>query len=791
MNEHGLSTEEAKARLKRYGLNTITAHSNNSPLILFLSQFKGFINGILALAALASFVIGDTLESIFIFAIIVLNAVFTFLQEYRAEKSLEKLKSYAIQQVRVRRNGKEIQLPSTEIVPGDIIHITEGDRIAADGRLLSSNHLEIDEAILTGESLPVIKEAQDEIFTGTLVVKGNGVFTVEKTGMETKFGKIAQSLANIPPEKTPLQKQLAMLGKMLSLLAVVLSMLIIPIGLMQGREPIDLLFLAVSVAIASIPEGLTAIITIALAVGTNRMAHRDAIVRKMPSVETLGSVQVILTDKTGTLTQNKMRVKEHWKPRAEHMDHLLTACLLGNTATLVKRATTDDVEIVGDQTDGALLIFALEANPKIKDVIATGKSLDEHTFDSRLKTVSTTWQHDKKRYVFVRGAPEVILDKSTATKQEREIIEKKISEYAKNGLRVIAFGSKVETRTGKLSREKLEEGITFLGIVGIYDPPRDEVKLALKKADKAGIRTIMVTGDNELTAISIAKEIGLVDTNEDVITGDELDKLTDAELKETLTTTRIFARAKPEDKLRLVSLLKKQGYVVGVTGDGVNDALALKQADVGVAMGKSGTDVAKEASDIVLADDNFATLISAVEEGRTIYHNIVKAILYLLTGNLSEITLVLFSLLFGITSPLLPTQILWINLVTDGLPALGLAVDTKDPKILRAKPRNPKEPILTKRRIGLITLLGLNIAAFLTLLYIVLLANFSNAFSRTIIFNALILCHIPLAFVIRGQSIFRINPFLLATVVVTVILQTVITTIPFFQEIFELTWNPY
>jgi len=786
--ETGLSTSEVRERLHRFGPNLITATSRVSAISLFFSQFRTFINAILAFAALVSFFIGDSLDGAFILAIIILNTVFSFLQEYRAEKSLEKLKSYTTPTVRVRRNGKDEEIPSTDLVPGDIVHLGEGERIPADGLMLSSHHLEVDEAILTGESLPVIKNEKDEIFTGTLIVKGNGFFVVQATGMTTRFGQIAQSLADIPIDKTPLQKQLDSLGKTLSLLAVLLSLLVLPLGFLQGRAPLELLFLAVSLSIAAIPEGLSAVITIALAIGTNRMARRNAIIRKMPSVETLGAVQVILTDKTGTLTQNKMRVKKHWQPKEEHLPHLLTACFLGNTATLIQKAQEHAHEVTGDQTDGALLLFATETDPNLKQHLASGNVIDEYTFDSSFKTITTTWEYHNKTYVFVRGAPEVVLAKSKTPQKEARRIEDMITAYAEEGLRVIAFGSKVERRKGKLSREKLEENLTFLGLVGIYDPPRPEASEAIEKANKAGIQTIMVTGDNEITALTIAKEIGLVAKDEDVITGEELTKLSENELVEVLKRARVFARATPQDKLRLTKLLRSQGYVVGVTGDGVNDALALKQADVGVAMGKSGTDVAKEASDIVLSDDNFATLIKAVEEGRTVYHNIVKAILYLLTGNLSEISLVLFSLLFGLPSPLLPTQILWVNLVTDGLPALALAIDIKDPKVLLRNPRNPTESILTKKRTALVILLGLNLAAFLTLLYLLLLGRFPEAFSRTLIFNALIASHMLLAFLIRGQSIFRANKLLVGAVLLTIGLQLIISTVPFFQKIFQLSW---
>jgi len=783
--EQGLTTEEAKKRLSTIGLNTIEASSQFSWVKLLLSQFPTIINAILLFAAVFSLIVGHLIDGFFILAVIVLNGLFGFSQEYRAEKSLEKLKSYTTAHARVIRNGKEIEIKATEIVPGDIIILSEGDRIQADGTLLESHHLEVDEAILTGESLPVIKKKDDQVFRGTLVTKGRARLLVKDTGMQTRFGQIAQSLASITNEKTPLQKQLASLGKILSFIAIGLALLIVPIGIFQGDEIISLVLTAVSIGVAAIPEGLPAVITIALAIGTNRMAKKRAIARKMPAIETLGAVSYLLVDKTGTLTQNVMRVKEVFVTNPTYQNQFLKACLLGNTATLAKKGDGQNFDVIGDRTDGALLLYATNLTQG-KNILDDGKIIDEYVFDSETKTVTTVFEEDTKRYIYVRGAPEALLKDSTLSSEETSQLENMIDTYAAQGYRVIAFGSKEEQHKGDLARDHLESKLTFLGIVGIYDPPRPEVKEALAKATSAGITTIMVTGDNELTALAIGKEIGLISDQEDVINGSDLEKMADDDLKEALKTARIFARTKPEDKLRIATLLQSMGFVVGVSGDGVNDALALKKADVGLSMGQSGTDVAKEASDIVLSDDNFATIINAVSEGRTMYNNIVKAITYLLSGNISELLLVLSAAAIGIPAPLLPTQILWINLVTDGLPALALASDNQTPDVLSQKPRNPKEKILNKHRSIVIGSIGIVLTVILLSLYVILLQHVSEVLARTVIFNGLIFSHLCIAVILRSQSLFRINKFLLLTVLLTITLQIIITITPFFQEIFEI-----
>ena len=783
--EQGLSSKEAQQKLKVIGRNEIVAKEPPSALSVFLSQLPTVINAVLIVAAIFSFLIKNIVDGLFIFTVLLLNALFGFFQEYKAEKSLEKLKKLVTSLCRVIRDGKEIQIETVELVPGDIVILSEGDRVPADGKTITSFHMEIDESIITGESLPVIKKEGDEVFGGTLVTKGKAYLKIEKTGMQTKFGQIAQTLSQIEEDTTPLQKNLDGLGKILSLIAVIISLSLIPIGISQNKPLFPLILLAISIGIAAIPEGLPAVITIALGIGTNRMAKKHAIVRKLPAVETLGAVQIILTDKTGTLTQNKMQVKEFWLKNKKLLPELIQACVLGNTASLLEKEK-NKFDILGDKTDGALLIWAKNQTKDINKVKDDVKVLDEYVFDPISKIITTVFSKGKNQSVVVRGAPETIIKNSKVTQKEKEEIESIVKEYASSGLRVIGFGVKEEKHALNLTRDHLEQNLNFLGVIGIYDPPRIEAKEAISNAKKAGIKIVMVTGDNELTAVKIAQEVGLIEKDEDVITGNQLDKLSDSQLKEVILKTRIFARVKPEDKLRLVTAFQEKGYVVGVTGDGVNDALALKKADVGIAMGETGTDVAKEASDIILTDDNFATITHAIEEGRVIYNNIAKSITYLLSGNLAEISLVFFASLLGLPTPLLPTQILWMNLVTDGLPALALASDNKDPNLLTQKPRNKETPLLNKNRILFIFAFGLGLAAILLITYSILLKISSEIFARTVTFNLLIFLHLMIAFIVRGGSFFRVNKLLIGGVIVPLVLQAVISVVPPFQKIFHL-----
>lgn len=781
---NGLTHLEAQKRLQSSGFNRIQTHEVASISSLIATQFFTVINVILSIAALFSFLIKNTIDGIFIVSIVIINALFGFLQEYRAQKSLEQLKQYTTPLTRVIRDQQQKEIPAEEIVPGDIVVLSEGSRIPADGKLLQATHLEIDEAILSGESIAVIKNSDDRIFLGTLVIKGKGLLEVANTGKNTQFGQIAQTLATIQIETPPLQKTLSYLGKILSISALLLGLLIIPIGFVQGQQLIPLILVAISIGVAAIPEGLPAVVTMAFAIGMHRMANQGAIVRKMIAIETLGSIQIILVDKTGTITKNEMTVKDYFVRNNRSFHSLLDACILGNTAYLAPEEK-NRFEIIGDPTDGALLLWAREHKDS-HEIQDTKHVLDEYVFDTETKTITTVWGKDDQKFVFVRGAPEAILSKSKLTRKEKKELETKIDLFAKKRLRVIAFAYKQEKQTGKLTRSQLEQELTFLGFVGLYDPPRKEVKEAIKKCRAAGIQVIMVTGDNEVTAMALAKEIGLIEKNEDVITGEMLQNLSDEELGKLILKTTVFARTKPEEKLRLVTVIQKQHMVVGVTGDGVNDALALKKADVGVAMGEEGTDVAKEAADIVLTDDNFATLVKAIEEGRMIYRNISNATLYLLSGNLAEITFVLLAVLLQLPFPLLPTQILWMNLVTDSLPALAIATGRKDGTLLDKRFRNSHDQFLSPSRIFIILLIGISLALFMICLFTLLLSFFPETLTRTIVFNVFIVLQLMVALYFGRDSLKKGNKFLLATIVGTVVLQLIITLTPAFENIMHL-----
>jgi Ca2+-transporting ATPase len=559
--------------------------------------------------------------------------------------------------------------------------------------LFESLHLEANEASLTGESMPVEKNAHDEdkkhIFLGTIIVKGRAKALVETTGMQTKFGGIAASLSNIAEEETPLQKKLDTLGKQLGGLALTASAIVFFIGYFSHQPLIEMILTSISLAVAAVPEGLPAVITITLAIGMQRMAKKKAILRKLSSIEALGSTTIIATDKTGTLTKNEMRVVSIWTHvKTEHAMHeLLTTGVLCNNASLVYKEDHSSYDVLGDTTEGALLLLAADKGVDADQLKLNGSIVEEYAFDPTLKLMSVVWKNDGTLTIYTKGAPESVLATcSRLTAKEKETIEQSFQEYASQGLRVIALAQKTVRHVPK-TRDDAESDLTFIGFVGIADPAREEVKDAIAIAQTAGIKTIMITGDNELTARAIGAKIGLLQKGDEVITGSQFSQLSDQKALERLPVIRIFARTTPDQKLRIVQLLQRMGHVVAVTGDGVNDAPAIKQSDVGVAMGITGTDVAKEASDMILTDDNYATLVTAVEEGRTIFDNIKAAIKYLVGCNIGEILAVVIGMLLGWPLILTPLQLLYINLVTDGLPAIALAVAPKHERIMQRKPR--------------------------------------------------------------------------------------------------------
>ena len=685
----GLSDKQAQKLLEQFGHNEIVGRPGQTPFQIFLTQFTSLLVILLIIASVASLFLGDLLDGIFILLIVILNGILGFVQEYKAEKTIRALKQMTVATVRVIRGGVEQKIDSQLLVPGDVIILEEGDKIPADGDILESLHLEANEASLTGESMPVEKNIHDEekkhVFLGTIVAKGRARVVVTATGMQTRFGQIAASLSEIKEEETPLQKKLDALGKQLGILALGASGTVFIIGFLAKHPLIEMMLTSISLAVAAVPEGLPAVITITLAVGMQRMAREKAILRKLSSIEALGSATVIATDKTGTLTKNEMRVTKVWGDT----DKILTAGVICNNASLIFKHDHGSYDVLGDTTEGTLLLLAAQKGLLAEQVKKDGSLLEEFAFDPTLKMMTVVWESNQQKTIYTKGAPESVLKSCALDEQSRQNIENEFREYAKEGLRVIALAYKNVTRTPK-TRQEAEQDLIFIGFVGIADPPREEVKDAIAIAEAAGIRTIMITGDNELTANAIGTKIGLIQKNEEIITGSQFAKLTDVEALGRLNSIRIFARTTPDQKLRIVQLLQKMGHIVAVTGDGVNDALALKQANVGVAMGITGTDVAKEAADMIITDDNYATLVTAVEEGRTIFDNIKSAVKYLVGCNVGEVIAVVVGMLLGWPLILTPLQLLYINLVTDGLPAIALAVTPKHDGIMKRKPRATK-----------------------------------------------------------------------------------------------------
>lgn len=692
MKHAGLSHARAAELFRKYGANEITGQPRQTPLSIFVSQFTSVLILLLVVASVASLFLGDVLDGLFILLIVILNGILGFVQEYRAENAIAALKKMTVTFARVVRNNAETKIDSKQLVPGDIVRVEEGDNIPADCELLETVHLEVNESSLTGESIPTEKNIHDEdkkfIYMGTTATHGHAIARVVATGMQTRFGSIASSLSEIRAEETPLEKKIGVLGKQLGILALVASTIVLAIGIWEQQPWITMILASISLAVAAVPEGLPAVITITLAVGTQRMAKKKAILRKLSAIEALGGITVIATDKTGTLTKNQMRVTRVWTKDEEK---LLTNAVLCNNASLVMKEK-GRYDVLGDTTEGALLLAALDRGQIPESIRARAAIVEEYGFDPVRKLMSVVAKNKNTLTIYTKGAPEVVLscctkyNGKTLTKIHRSSIEKVYTAYANEGLRVIALAER-SVQSVPATRDMAEQDLTFIGLVGISDPPREEVKDAIALAKQAGIRTIMITGDNELTARAIASHIGLMQTGDEVINGKQFAALSDEEAIARLPSIRILARTAPDEKLRVVRLLQRMGHVVAVTGDGVNDALALKQSDVGVAMGITGTDVAKEAAEMVITDDNYATIVAAVEEGRTIFDNIKSAIQYLVGCNLGEIIAVLAGMLMGWPLILSPLQLLYVNLVTDGLPAIALAITPKRDAIMNRKPR--------------------------------------------------------------------------------------------------------
>lgn len=818
----GLPSKEAAVRLEKCGYNRIAARKKFGPLKIFLNQFRSFLVLILIFAAVISAVFADITDAVLILIIVIINSILGFVQEFRAEKSMEALKKLTVPVAKVLRDGKIKEISSEQLVPGDIVLIESGDSIPADGRLIELVNLQVDESSLTGESAAVqknqcvLKEAvvadrKNMVFMGTIATTGRARYAVTETGMGTEIGKIAGFLDKIETE-TPLQKRLGHFGRWLGLAVIIIAAATFVLGLVRGEQLYTMALTSVTIAVSAVPEGLPAIVTVTLALGTRVMARKNAIIRKLSAVESLGSVTVICSDKTGTLTTNEMTVKKIFagnkiidvsgsgfdvngdfligKKSAEVkgcLEELLKIGILCNDSHLVKN-DNGGYKIVGDPTEGALLVAGAKAG-FWKDKLAEKYArINEIPFTSERKMMTTIHQADNKKFAYFKGAPEKILSICKIPDKEKGKINKTVENMGKDGLRVLAFAKK--RIKGKADIGALEKNLIFAGLAGMIDPPRKEVKDAIKTCRQAGIRVVMITGDHRVTAEAVGKEIGLlIKGKERILTGEELDKMDYSELKRVVKQVNIYARISPENKLSIVSALKNNGEIVAVTGDGVNDAPALKKADVGIAMGIKGTDVAKDASDIVLADDNFSTIVSAVEEGRGVYENIRKFVRYILSVNFSEIFFITLSVLFHLPLPLLPVQILWINLLTDGVPALTLTVDQKEKDIMKRKPRDPKATITSNSKIFILTagmvLLAADFAAFAIGL------SHSIEKARTMALTATVLFELAFVFNCRSESrsVFRKNPltnkYLCVSAVLTILLQLSIIYMPQLSAMFQ------
>jgi Ca2+-transporting ATPase len=750
-SEAGLSDEEAERRLEEYGPNELTAKEGVSPIQIFLGQFKDIFVMMLLFAIVVSVAINEIPDALIIAVIVILNAVVGFVQEYRSEKAMEAMKNLTAPKARVLRNGKEVIIPSRDIVPGDIVLLEAGDRIPADARLLDVVDMKTDEAILTGESTAVSKmdgvlaektavgDRKNSVFMATHITYGRGKAVITSTGMGTEFGKVAKMVQSVEKVDTPLKKKLAKFAKKLGLIIVVVCVIIFALELYElfalGRGGIgDILNafeVSIALAVSAVPEGLPAVVTLSLALGARELAKRNALIRKLSSAETLGATDIICSDKTGTLTKGEMTVRKiyannrlidvtgaGYEPKGDFLlngvsidpkkDESLD--LLLRAGTLCSNASYDGQKVLGDTTEGALIVAAEKAGIPKKELDSNYPRLQEVPFTSERKRMSTVHSSPEGQvFSYVKGAVEIILDRSeyilkdgkavTLTSREKEKILKANEAMASQALRVlaVAYGELPDARTEKFNEKKVESNLVFIGLAGIIDPPRVEAKDANEKCRKAGIKTVMITGDHKLTAVAIAKELTLMQEGDLALTGAELDKMSDAKFEDIVEKAVVYARVSPEHKLRIVKALKDKGHIVAMTGDGVNDAPALKQADIGIAMGITGTDVTREAADMVLADDNFATIVTAVEGGRAIYDNIRKFSFFLLRSNFDELLVIGLFALLSLELPLDAGMILWINLITDGGPALALSLDPPQKDIMEVPPRDPKEGILHGR----------------------------------------------------------------------------------------------
>ena len=777
---YGITEEDAKIRIKQYGENKLADRKKESVFIKFIKQFNDFMIIILLIASAVSALVsyyegnGDYIDSIIIVLIVVLNAIMGVVQEAKAEKSLEALKSMTAPSAKVKRNGKVISIKSEEVVPGDIIILEAGNYVPADAKLIKTSNLKVEESSLTGETIPVLKDENEilsenipigdmvnMVFASSIVANGHAEAVVVETGMNTKVGKIANMIIEDKAPETPIQRKLVGVSKTLGIACLVICALVFIIGLFKKIKPIEMFMTSVGLAVAAIPEGLPAIVTIVLSIGVTKMAKRNSVIRKLPAVETLGGAKVICSDKTGTLTQNKMQVVEMYS--LSNMENRVL-----EYGTMCSDSRIEYIEgkyiAIGEPTETAIVNAALNRNINKNELYKIRERIKDIPFDSNRKMMSTIHKDESSYLVITKGAPDVLLKRcykyfdgvgeENLNSNIISRIERRNSEMAEKALRVIAVAYK---KVENLSNTN-ENNLIFLGLIGMIDPPREGVKEAIKTCKNAGIKTVMITGDHIETAKAIARELGILRSCDLAITGEELSKLPESVLRKNIMKYSVFARVSPEDKVRIVKAFQSTGAVVAMTGDGVNDSPALKNADIGIAMGKNGTDVAKNAADMILADDNFVTIVEAVKQGRNIYDNIRKAIHFLISTNIGEIVTIFVGLILGLKSPLLAIQLLWVNLVTDSLPAIALGLEPADKDIMNRKPRDSKKGLFADGLWNKIFLEGTMIGMLTLFAFAIGNKLYGIEIARTMAFVSLGMLELIHSFNIKSEkSIFKMR----------------------------------
>lgn len=813
----GLTEDEASKRLEKYGANNLKEKKKESLFIKFIKQFNDFMIIVLIIAAIISAIVaktngsGDYIDSIIIIAIVIFNAIMGLIQEEKAEKSLEALKKMSAPNAKVRRNGKIQEIEASQVVPGDVVILEAGNYVPADCRLIDSYNLQIEESSLTGETLPTSKQAdvilnantaigdlKNMAFATTIVVNGHAEAVVVETGMNTKVGQIAGMIIENESPETPLQKKLGEVGKTLAITCMIICGLIFLIGIWKQIPITEMFMTSVGLAVAAIPEGLPAIVTIMLSIGVTKMAKKNSIIRKLPAVETLGCSSVICSDKTGTLTQNKMTVTQIRNAVGiVKNDDRRFILELGTMCT----DTIESQEVIGEATEVAITNAAVEMNLRKRDLYDQMQRINEISFDSKRKMMTTIHKIGSKYRIITKGAPDVLIKRCSQYYQsgriepifsKRDALQEQNQMMAEDALRVIAIAYKdVEKLPREINSETIENELTFVGLIGMIDPPREGVKEAVKTCRKAGIKTVMITGDHLQTAKAIAKELGILRKGDLAINGETLEKMSQQELERDIMRYSVFARVSPEHKVRIVKAFQSTGAVVAMTGDGVNDAPALKNADIGIAMGKGGTDVAKNASDMVLTDDNFVTIVEAVKQGRNIYDNIKKAVHFLLATNIGEIVAIFVGLLLGIKSPLLAIQLLWVNLVTDSLPAIALGLEKAENNIMNRLPRNPRKSLFADGLWGKITTEGVMIGMLTLVAFSIGNNLYSIEVGRTMAFLSLGILELVHSFNIKGEeSIFKTglfeNRYLVGAFVLGTLLQVVVVVISPLAQIFDV-----